>query len=59
MIDENVNIKSKVIGLLKWEKPVLAVLNIQMTSADDCTAKIGPGSPDGNTSCTYAGIATS
>ncbi|MFZ9589920.1 MAG: hypothetical protein ACO28V_09335 [Chitinophagaceae bacterium] len=59
MIKENVNIQSELESGLKWEKPILLVLNIQMTNADDCTAKIGPGSPDGNTTCTYAGIATS
>lgn len=59
MIKENVNIQSQHQPLLKWEKPVLLVLNVQMTNADDCTSKIGPGSPDGNTTCIYAGIATS
>lgn len=59
MKKENANIQSQVELDLKWEKPVLLVLNIQMTTADDCTAKVGPGSPDGNTTCIYAGIATS
>lgn len=59
MIKEKVNTQSQHEPVLKWEKPILLVLNIQMTSADDCTGKIGPGSPDGNTTCTYEGIATS
>ena len=50
------------IGLIEnkdWEKPTLVSLSISLTKNEDCTGKIGPGSPDGNLTCTYAGIATS
>jgi hypothetical protein len=43
----------------EWEKPTLVKLSVSLTKEEDCTAKIGPGSPDSNTTCTYAGIATS
>lgn len=56
-MDKQTNIVSY--ELKEWQKPTMVTLSISLTKEEDCVGKIGPGSPDGNATCLYAGVATS
>jgi hypothetical protein len=46
------------IQIKEWQKPTLVTLSVSFTK-EDCTGKVEFGSPDGNSTCTWANVATS